>query len=77
LRFEAVGVTLRYLSWIDANTQIQLPAALFAAHVYDMGSPTGLANAVAAFCGGSNSTGDKNFEMVAFDHFWLDLVNES
>jgi hypothetical protein len=42
-----------------------------------MGSPTGLAKAVAAFCSGSNSTGKKNFEMVAFDHFWLDLVNES
>jgi hypothetical protein len=46
-------------------------------HIYDMGSPTGLVKAVAAFCGGSNSTGKKNFEMVAFDHFWLDLVNES
>jgi hypothetical protein len=28
-------------------------------HMYDMGSPTGLAKAVAAFCGGSNSTGRK------------------
>ena len=34
-----------------------------------MGSPTGLAKAVAAFCGGSNPNGNKNFEMVAFDHF--------
>jgi len=71
------GVIMRYLSWNDANSQIQLPAALFAACIYDMGSPTGLAKAVAAFCGGSNSTGNKNFEMVAFDHFWIDLVNDS
>jgi len=46
-------------------------------HMYDMSSPTGLAKAVAAFCGGSNSARNKNFEMVAFDHFLIDLVNES
>jgi hypothetical protein len=38
-------------------------------HMYDMGSPTGLAKAVAAFCGGSNSTGRKNLQMVGFRPF--------